>query len=45
MRIFNKYRGTRGFVVAAERGIHFRYMITKEAKLDYSQIRATSTGE
>ena len=31
MRIFNKYRGTRGFVVAAERGIRFRYMITKEA--------------
>ncbi|MEK9171910.1 MAG: integrase core domain-containing protein, partial [Patescibacteria group bacterium] len=31
MRIFNKYRGTKGFVVAAERGIRFRYMITKEA--------------
>ena len=31
MRIFNKYRGTRGFVVAAERGIRWRYMITKTA--------------
>lgn len=37
MRIFNKYRGTRGFVVAAERGIRFRYMITPTA------IRRTET--
>jgi transposase InsO family protein len=37
MRIFNKYRGTRGFVVAAERGIRWRYMITKTA------IRRTET--
>jgi len=31
MKIFNKYRGTRGFVVAAERGIRWRYMITQTA--------------
>ena len=32
MRQFNKYRGTRGFVVAAERGIRWRYMIQKTAE-------------
>jgi len=37
MRIFNKYRGTRGFVAAAERGIRWRYMITQTA------IRRTET--
>ena len=32
MRQFNKYRGSKGFVVAAERGIRFRYMIQKNAE-------------
>jgi len=32
MRQFNKYRGTKGFGVAAERGIRFRYMIQEIAQ-------------
>lgn len=28
MQIFNKFRGTRGFVIAYERLLRFRYMIT-----------------
>ncbi len=32
MRIFNKFRGTKGFVSTWERVIRFRYMITKQAK-------------
>ena len=36
MRQFNIYKGTRGFVVAANRGIRFRYMIQ-----DIAQKRAT----
>ena len=32
MRIFNKFKGTRGFVFGWERVIRFRYMITEEAK-------------
>lgn len=32
MRQFNKYKGTKGFVVAAHRGLRFRYMITPEAQ-------------
>lgn len=32
MRQFNKYRDTEGFVVAAERGIRWRYMIQKTAE-------------
>lgn len=32
MRIFNKFRGTKGFITIWERVIRFRYMITEEAK-------------
>lgn len=32
MRIFNKFRGTRGFLSLWERVIRFRYMITEKAK-------------
>jgi transposase InsO family protein len=32
MRIFNKFRGTKGFVSIWERMIRFRYMITEQAK-------------
>ena len=32
MRIFNKFRGTKGFISTWERVIHFRYMITEQAK-------------
>jgi transposase InsO family protein len=32
MRIFNKLRGTSGFLHVANRGIRFRYMISTEAK-------------
>lgn len=32
MRIFNKFKGTKGFVSMWERVIRFRYMITEEAK-------------
>ena len=32
MRIFNKLRGTKGFISTWERVIRFRYMITEEAK-------------
>jgi len=32
MRIFNKFRGTKGFVSTWERVIRFRYMITETAK-------------
>lgn len=32
MRIFNKFRGTKGFVSTWERVIRFRYMITEQAK-------------
>jgi len=32
MRIFNKFRGTKGFIATWERVIRFRYMITEEAK-------------
>lgn len=32
MRIFNKFRGTKGFISTWERVIRFRYMITEEAK-------------
>src|SRR3989344_9551366 len=32
MRIFNKFRGTKGFIPMWERVIRFRYMITDEAK-------------
>jgi hypothetical protein len=32
MRIFNKFRGTKGFVSVWERVIRFRYMITEQAK-------------
>jgi transposase InsO family protein len=32
MRIFNKFRGTKGFVSTWERVLRFRYMITEEAK-------------
>lgn len=32
MKIFNRYRGTKGFVTTWERVIRFRYMITKQAK-------------
>ncbi len=32
MRIFNKFRDTKGFISTWERVIRFRYMITKQAK-------------
>jgi hypothetical protein len=32
MKIFNKFRGTKGFISTWERMIRFRDMITKEAK-------------
>ena len=32
MRIFNKFRGTKGFITLWERVIRFRYMITEQAK-------------
>ena len=32
MRIFNKFKGTKGFIATWERVIRFRYMITEEAK-------------
>jgi hypothetical protein len=32
MKIFNKFKGTKGFVSLWERVIRFRYMITDEAK-------------
>ena len=32
MRIFNKFKGTKGFISTWERVIRFRYMITEEAK-------------
>lgn len=32
MRIFNKFRGTKGFITTWERVIRFRYMITEQAK-------------
>src|SRR5574343_1231149 len=32
MRIFNKFRGTKGFIVLWERMLRFRYMITEQAK-------------
>ena len=32
MRIFNKFRGTKGFITMWERVLRFRYMITEEAK-------------
>jgi len=32
MRQFNKFRNTRGFLTALERGIRFRYMITEKAQ-------------
>ncbi len=32
MRIFNKFRGTKGFVSTWQRVIRFRYMITEQAK-------------
>jgi len=32
MRIFNKFRGTKGFISTWERVIRFRYMITEHAK-------------
>ncbi len=32
MRIFNKFRGTKGFVSTWQRMIRFRYMITEQAK-------------
>ncbi len=32
MRQFNIFRGTKGFVIAAERAIRFAYMISEEAK-------------
>lgn len=32
MRQFNKFRNTQGFLIALERGIRFRYMITDEAQ-------------
>ena len=32
MRIFNKFRGTKGFISLWEQMIRFRYMITEEAK-------------
>lgn len=32
MRIFNRFRGTKGFVSAWERAVRFRYMITAQAK-------------
>ena len=32
MRIFNKFRGTRGFVALWEQTVRFRYMITEQAK-------------
>jgi len=32
MRIFNKFRGTKGFISTWERVIRFRYMITEIAK-------------
>ena len=32
MRIFNKFRGTKGFISTWERVIRFRYMITEQAK-------------
>ena len=32
MRIFNKFRGTKGFISGWERLIRFRYMISEEAK-------------
>jgi putative transposase len=32
MRIFNKFRGTRGFITTWERVIRFKYMITEQAK-------------
>lgn len=32
MRIFNKFKGTKGFITIWERVIRFRYMITEEAK-------------
>ncbi len=32
MRIFNKFKGTKGFIYTWERVIRFRYMITEQAK-------------
>ena len=32
MRIFNKFRGTKGFISTWERVIRFKYMITEQAK-------------
>ena len=32
MRIFNKFRGTKGFISTGERVLRFRYMITEQAK-------------
>lgn len=32
MRIFNKFRGTKGFITTWERVLRFRYMITEQAK-------------
>jgi hypothetical protein len=32
MRIFNKFRGTKGFISTWERVLRFRYMITEQAK-------------
>ena len=32
MRQFNKFRGTKGFIVLWERMLRFRYMITEQAK-------------
>src|SRR3989344_5553286 len=32
MRIFNKFKGTKGFISTWERVIRFRYMITEQAK-------------
>lgn len=32
MKTFNKFKGTKGFISTWERVIHFRYMITEEAK-------------
>jgi len=32
VRIFNKFRGTKGFITTWERVLRFRYMVTGEAK-------------
>jgi transposase InsO family protein len=32
MRIFNKFRGTKGFITTYDRMLRFRYMITEQAK-------------